>query len=103
MRDKELRKLLEKKGLIGLFHGYKLQDYDNEVMLPSFFDICKSSRSTREELKVVHLANRQLNEELSIVHDNLIILEAKFRAINKHYGITVEHEDSKYTVKEVSK
>ncbi len=28
-------------------------------------------------------------------------LEAKFNAINKHYGITVEHEDAKYTVKEI--
>ena len=28
-------------------------------------------------------------------------LEAKFDAINKHYGVTVEHEDAKYTVKEI--
>ena len=73
MKDKELRKLLDKKGIIRLYgNGPELSHYGgvSEGLIDRMF--------------------KQLEK-----------LEAKLVAINKHYGVTVEHEDAKYVVKEI--
>ena len=98
MKDKELRKLLKEKGIVETWDGVYTSCHLGDV---GYGFERKDHSALRDEMNVMHLANRQLTEHLGFVHDHLIILEAKFNAINKHYGITVEHEDAKYTVKEI--
>ena len=72
MKDKELRKLLEKKGIIRTTgNGAELNAYGG-------------------------VSERYVDK----MYEELENLESKLDAINKHFGITVEHEDAKYVVKE---
>ena len=95
MKDKALRKLLEEKGIIedgatsGPFKGLRGHPFGFEK---SDLDalIVRCDRRLREQDEVI-------NKNANIIDD----LNSKFDAINKHYGITVEHEDAKYTVKEI--
>lgn len=73
MKDKELRKLLNEKGII------KLWD-DNSKLRESYHGL--EAQHVRDLVKAV----RDMREQLA--------------AINAHYGITVEREEAKYVVKE---
>ena len=73
MKDKELRKLLERKGIIRLF-------------------------GNGPELSNIGGVSEGLIDRMFKEIENL---EAKLDAINEHYGVTVEHEDAKYVVKEI--
>ena len=108
MKDKELRKLLRDKGLIGLHHGgYELEEHDHELIYPSFIDTCHSVKDlkgkVRANVRSLTTLGDWINEvwgENTRLSGRIHDLESKFDAINKHYGIEVEKQDAGYVVKE---
>lgn len=96
MKDKELRQILSNKGIIVNVDG-SLRAYD----YPPVTDLRLKVRELDEELYRALHNNKTLFNLFYVTRDRVVALEAKFDAINKHYGITVEHEDAKYTVKEI--
>ena len=71
--------------LLGHEYGFNLSQHQV---------LCDMVRNLKEEIKDQKEVNRIYGE--SIRH-----LTSKFSAINEHYGITVEREEAKYTVKEI--
>jgi len=101
MKDKELRKLLEEKGIIDTYST------GNLVQRPNFGLHAKEVDELREKVSELNCGferhsdnDSKLFQSNSELRGKLKTLEAKFDAINEHYGITVEHEDAKYVVKE---
>jgi len=123
MKDKELRKLLESNGIIEtessgclLPMGYGIGDYTINHIKRCIENQEAKIKGLEEskgagEVSVLALGNsiNDLSDDLLHTQYNVIVglsnqikeMEAKFDAINKHYGVTVEHEDAKYTVKEI--
>jgi hypothetical protein len=92
MKDKELRTLLEEKGIIHTFvdcalvrapfEGFDLQNHEALV------------------IAVEKLKEKVMEQDIEIRNliRAVVQLEAKFEATNKHYGITVEKPVDEYTV-----
>lgn len=106
MKDKELRKLLRAKGVIEPDEV----DWKSERELEFFGFDTRDQQALLIRIKELEAENCRHNsshvanqEDHRALIKKIADLGDKFDAINKHYGITVEHEDAKYTVKEDSK
>ena len=98
MKDKELRKLLEKEGIIEIhcdneslrpyyfgFQGSKLNQFKFEVAdRQSYFDVELGRKANVAYVKTLEVQIKKLQGQLA--------------AINKHYGITVEKPADEYVV-----
>ena len=93
MKDKELRKLLKEKGIVLIAESGELWSSHWGFHECQHQVLCEMVEDLKSEVKTLTWICTETSKKWQD-------LEAKFDAINEHYGVTVEHEDAKYTVKE---
>lgn len=102
MKDKELRKLLDQYGIINAHSDGSLMDVE---AYPAFADIAMHYRTCYDnkcnDVENLKYNCKKLFNSLYKAKARIKDLEAKFDAINKHYGIEVEMSEAKWEVKEV--
>jgi hypothetical protein len=101
MKDRELRKLLKKYGIINAHSDGRLMDVDP---YPSFKDVSKHYLGCYdqkcEDVESLKGACARLLNGFTESEARIWDLEDKLDAINEHYGIEVEKQDARYVVKE---
>ena len=109
MKDKELRKLLAEQGIIrqsevlGIYASSSSMNAANLKILKLERKVQDLGASVHINHELAYSASEEVGstqKDVKVLTRNLAELHAKFDAINKHYGISVEKQEAQYVVKE---